>query len=235
MNFEVRHTPSCAHAKEALRLTIDVASSLAPDGKIREVTISTLEDARRLRFAGSPTIMVDGLDVADTPGGEASLGERLYDGAPGLPARWLIEAAVLRSVQPPHILFLCVANSARSQMAEGIARSLSPRSVEVSSAGSEPTMVRPEAVAALAEIGIDISGHQSSSVNDVDAAQVKTVITLCREEVCPTFLGEALRLHWGLPDPGVARGDDDAVLDSFRQVRDELVRRLSHLFKGWIW
>ncbi len=234
MNFEVRHTPGCVHVEAALRLAIDVASSLVPDGKIRDVTVSNLEEARRLGFTGSPTILVDGLDVAGVSGGEASLGDRLYDGMPGLPERWLVEAAVLRSVQPSHILFLCVANSARSQMAEGIARSLAPRSVAVSSAGSEPTLVRPEAVTALSEIGIDISQHSSTSADDVDAAQVKAVITLCDEEVCPSFLGEAMKMHWGLPDPGHARGGDDAILDSFRQVRDELHRRLSHLFKGWV-
>jgi len=152
---------------------------------------------------------------------------------PGPPPRWMTEAAVVRNRKPSHILFLCVANSARSQMAEGIARSLAPGSVQVSSAGSNPTEVRPEAIAALAEIGIDISGHQSKSVDTVDAAAVKAVITLCADEVCPAFPGHPLQLHWGLPDPAAAPGGDEAVLDSFRHVRDELHRRLSHLFTGW--
>ena len=104
-------------------------------------------------------------------------------------------------MQPRHILFLCVANSARSQMAEGIARSLAPHGVKVSSAGSSPTSVRPQAIQVLNEIGIDISGHRSKGLDSIDAGSVDAVITLCAEEVCPVFLGKAHRLHWGLPDP----------------------------------
>ena len=127
-------------------------------------------------------------------------------------------------------MFLCVANSARSQMAEGIARSLAPANVTVWSAGSRPTRVRPEAIAVLAEIGIDISGHRSKSVAEIPAAEVDTVITLCGEEECPVFLGGARRLHWGLPDPAAAGGDETARLDAFRQTRDELRRRLGRFF-----
>jgi arsenate reductase len=127
------------------------------------------------------------------------------------------------------ILFLCVANSARSQMAEGIARSIVPAGTKVWSAGSRPTSVRPEAVAVLSEIGIDISHQRSRAVAEVPAAEVDTVITLCAEEECPLFLGEAARLHWGLPDPAAVAGPDTARLDAFRAVRDELVRRIAEL------
>jgi arsenate reductase len=126
------------------------------------------------------------------------------------------------------VLFLCVANSARSQMAEGIARALLPPEVKVWSAGSRPTSVRPEAIAVLGEIGIDISGHRAKAVSEIPAAEVGTVITLCREEECPVFLGQAERLHWGLPDPAgpdpTATRDD--VLARFRAVRDELRGRI---------
>ena len=128
------------------------------------------------------------------------------------------------------ILFLCVANSARSQIAEGIARSLAPAGVTVWSAGSHPTRVRPEAVTVLAEIGIDISAHRSKSVAEIPAAEVDTVITLCAEEECPVFLGKAERLHWGLPDPAAVAGDEAARLDAFRSTRDELRRRLEAVF-----
>ncbi len=235
MIFEVRHTVECPHTEDTLRMVKSVVDSLVPGGKMRRVTVATLDEARRLKFHGSPTVIVDGLDVAGTPPGEPSLGERLYDGAAGVPPRWMVEATVLRSLQPSRFLFLCVANSARSQMAEGIARSLAPRSVNVLSAGSRPTAVRPEAIRALEEIGLDISGHGSKSMDDIDSAAIDVVVTLCADEICPAFLGRALHLHWGLPDPGLARGDDEAVLDAFRQTRDELRRRLSHLFKGWVW
>ncbi len=145
----------------------------------------------------------------------------------------MLEAAILRALTPRHLLFLCVQNSARSQLAEGIARFLAPPGVTVSSAGSSPAFVRPQAVQVLKEIGIDISGHGSKSVDEIDAATVDAVVTLCAEEVCPVFLGSAVRLHWGLPDPAKAPGDDEARLDAFRAVRDELFRRIKLMFEDW--
>jgi protein-tyrosine-phosphatase len=146
------------------------------------------------------------------------------------PAEWRTEAAELRSMQPRHILFLCVANSARSQLAEGIARSLAPPGVKISSAGSSPASIRPQAIRVLNEIGIDISGHRSKGLDSIDAGSVDAVITLCAEEVCPVFLGKAHRLHWGLPDPAAAIGNEETRLNAFRSVRDELLRRLKILF-----
>jgi arsenate reductase len=128
------------------------------------------------------------------------------------------------------VLFLCVANSARSQMAEGIARSLAPVGTKLWSAGSRPTSVRPEAIAVLKEIGIDISGQRAKAVAEIPAAEVDTVITLCGEEECPLFLGKATRLHWGLPDPAAVDGSEAERLDAFRKVRDELRRRISEFF-----
>ncbi|MGC9983823.1 MAG: arsenate reductase ArsC [Polyangia bacterium] len=127
------------------------------------------------------------------------------------------------------ILFLCVANSARSQMAEGIARTLAPAGTKVWSAGSRPTSVRAEAIAVLKEIGIEISGQRAKAVAAIPAAEVDTVITLCGEEECPVFLGKATRLHWGLPDPAAANGSEAERLDAFRKVRDELRRRIADL------
>ena len=127
------------------------------------------------------------------------------------------------------ILFLCVANSARSQLAEGIARSLAPADIRIWSAGSRPTTVRPEAIAVLSEIGIDISGHRSKDVADIRADEVDLVVTLCAEEECPVFLGAARRLHWGLPDPAAVQESEEARLTAFRQTRDELRRRIGAL------
>jgi arsenate reductase len=143
---------------------------------------------------------------------------------------WVDEADELRALEPRHILFLCVANSARSQMAEGIARSMAPSKVVVSSAGSSPSHVRQEAIAALLELGIDISHQRSKAVDELDTTTVDAVITLCQEEVCPVYLGRAHRLHWGLPDPASAVGDQEARLEAFRRTRDELRRRLERLF-----
>ncbi len=143
---------------------------------------------------------------------------------------WRAEAEALRRLAPRHVLFLCVANSARSQMAEGIARSLAPAGVSVSSAGSRPSRVNPLAIRALDEIGIDIRGQRSKSVDSISPQGVDAVITLCAEEVCPVVLGKAHRVHWGLPDPAGAGGDDEDRLQAFRDVRDELRRRLAIVF-----
>ncbi|MFC1610439.1 arsenate reductase ArsC [Myxococcota bacterium] len=120
-----------------------------------------------------------------------------------------------------------MANSARSQMVEGIARSLASIGVTVWSAGSKPTQVPPEAIAVLQEVGMDISAHRSKAVSEIPAEEVDTVVTLCGEEECPIFLGKATRLHWGLPDPAAVQGDDNACIEAFRRARDELQRRLS--------
>jgi protein-tyrosine-phosphatase len=130
------------------------------------------------------------------------------------------------------ILFLCVANSARSQMAEAIARSLMPFGRKVWSAGSRPTCLRPEAVTVLAEIGLDATGQRAKTVEEIPASEVDTVVTLCAEEECPVFLGSAVRIHWPLPDPAVVRGSDEERMAAFRSARDDLRRRISDLLSA---
>ena len=129
---------------------------------------------------------------------------------------------------PSSVLFLCVANSARSQMAEGLARARFGERVRVQSAGSEPSRVNPLAIDALREIGIDISSHTSKSVDTIDPSSVDLVITLCADEVCPMGLAGVARLHWPLPDPAGAGGG----IERFREVRDELARRIDDLLDG---
>jgi arsenate reductase len=126
------------------------------------------------------------------------------------------------------ILFLCVRNAARSQMAEGLARAMFGDRVTVQSAGTQPSHVNPYALEVMRELGLDLSGHASRSVETVDPATVDTVITLCAEEVCPVFLGKARRFHWPIPDPA----SDDPALDRatmlarFRAARDAIQERL---------
>ena len=126
---------------------------------------------------------------------------------------------------PSSILFLCVANSARSQMAEGLARAKFGPRVRVQSAGSEPSRVNPLAIEALREAGADISSHVSKSVDTIDPATVDLVITLCAEEVCPLGLAGVPRVHWPLPDPA----GPDRSIERFREARDEIARRLDAL------
>ena len=129
------------------------------------------------------------------------------------------------------ILFLCVANSARSQMAEGLARDLFDGAVRVQSAGSSPSRVNPFAIQAMAELGIDLGAHTSKSVETIDPKSVDLVVTLCAEEVCPVFLSSAPRMHWPLQDPD--RKDeglsDEERLRHFRVARDQIRARLEVL------
>jgi protein-tyrosine-phosphatase/catechol 2,3-dioxygenase-like lactoylglutathione lyase family enzyme len=129
---------------------------------------------------------------------------------------------------PRSILFLCVRNSARSQLAEGLARKLFGDRVRVASAGSSPSRVNPYAIEVAAEVGVDLQTHRSRSVETIDPSTVDTVITLCAEEACPVFLGKVRRLAWPVPDPA---SDDpcltrDQLLDRFRNARDQIAARL---------
>jgi arsenate reductase len=122
----------------------------------------------------------------------------------------------------PTILFLCVKNSARSQMAEGLARVLAPGGYQFLSAGSAPGQINPLAIQALSEEHIDISKQRAKGLEAISLDQVDTIVTLCAEEVCPVVPGNVRRLHWPLPDP--------KDLASFRAVRDELRKRLASLW-----
>lgn len=126
------------------------------------------------------------------------------------------------------ILFLCVANSARSQIAEGWARTLTPEA-EVYSAGSEPSAVNPLAIEVMREVGIDLTGHRSKGFDEVPLESIDTVVTLCAEEVCPVLPGDIEQIHWPIEDPAAAEGDRETKLSAFRSARDEIRRRLSSL------
>ena len=126
------------------------------------------------------------------------------------------------------VLFLCTHNSARSQMAEGLLRALGGDRFEVHSAGTEATGVRPLAIAAMAELGIDISQQTSKTLDRYLGQPFDLVITVCDEAnaACPTFPGAHGRRHWSLPDPSQATGGPSEQLEAYRRVRDELRRRI---------
>jgi len=122
------------------------------------------------------------------------------------------------------VLFLCAHNSARSQMAEGFLRSLAPERFEVQSAGTRATRVHPLAIAAMREVGIDISQQTSKSVDDVGEGW-DVVVTVC-DSSCPVPPRSGLKLRWKLPDPAAARGTGEARLEVFRGVRDSIQSRV---------
>ena len=124
----------------------------------------------------------------------------------------------------PSVLFLCVANSARSQLAEALARRTFGDAAVVQSAGSAPARVHPLALAVLAEDGIDWTHAASKSVDDLAPAHVDLVVTLCAQEVCPAFLGGARQLHVPLADPAASEGEPSERMAAFRAARDEIVR-----------
>ena len=126
------------------------------------------------------------------------------------------------------VLFLCTHNSARSQMAEGLLRHMAGDRVEVYSAGVEPNFVRPQAVEAMRERGVDITNQRSKSVDEFAGQNFDYVITVCdnARERCPVFPGRYERIHWSFDDPAAAEGDEAAVLSVFRRVRDEIEGRL---------
>lgn len=129
------------------------------------------------------------------------------------------------------VLFLCVANSARSQMAEGLARARFGDAVRVRSAGSEPSRVNPLAIEVMAELGIDLTAHTSKSVQSIPPDEVDLVVTLCADEVCPVFLSGAPRLHWPLTDPDRKHEDltHEERLHYFRVARDQIRGRIEVL------
>jgi arsenate reductase len=126
------------------------------------------------------------------------------------------------------VLILCTGNSARSQMAEGLLRHEAGDRLEVVSAGTHPTTVRPEAIALMNEIGIDISGHRSKSVDEFVGQELDYVITICdhAKESCPVFPAKTLKLHWPLQDPAAVQGSDEERKAAFRKTRDQIHGRI---------
>jgi len=131
------------------------------------------------------------------------------------------------------VLILCTGNSARSQMAEGLLRHIAGERFEVASAGTRPARVRSEAIAVMREIGIDIRGHRSKSVDEFAGQPFDFVITVCdnARESCPVFPA-GTRLHWSFEDPAAVEGDEPERLAAFRRIRDQIRARLEAFAGG---
>jgi arsenate reductase len=132
------------------------------------------------------------------------------------------------------VLILCTGNSARSQMAEGLLRHDAGNVYEVCSAGTKPSHVRPEAIAVMLEVGVDISGHRSKSVEEFAGQDFDYVITVCdnAKESCPLFPARTKRIHWSIEDPAMVQGSEEETLTAFRRIRDELRARLQAFARG---
>lgn len=208
------------HAKVALALGLAYLATpidLVPDfipvaGQIDDAIVASLVLGYVLRASGSLVV------------------ERHWHGDPRVLRRLL---ALSGSGSRRRVLFLCIRNSARSQMAEGLLRSLAPDRYEAMSAGVSAGTLRPEAVEVMREIGIDISGQRSKAAEEYAGQRFDLVVTTCDEarEVCPLFPGATRMLHWSIADPVVASGD--ARWAAFRAARDQLRARIeSELLAG---
>ena len=139
--------------------------------------------------------------------------------------------------RPQRVLFVCIGNSCRSQMAEGFLRAAAGDLVNVQSAGSNPTgQIHPLAIKVMAEVGIDISGHRSKHLNEFLDQPAHTVITVCgnADEACPMFPGQVQRHHWPFDDPAKATGSPEEILQRFRQVRVE-IRHVFEAYAAGLW
>src|SRR5918998_1547571 len=149
-------------------------------------------------------------------------------------ATWNESAPGKYMMAKSRVLILCTGNSARSQMAEGLLRHLAGDRAEVFSAGVERSFVRPQAIEAMRERGIDITGQRSKSVDEFSGQEFDYVITVCdnANERCPVFPGRTERIHWSFDDPAAAQGDDGAKLAVFCRVRDEIREKLREFIAG---
>ena len=127
------------------------------------------------------------------------------------------------------VLFICTHNSSRSQMAEGLVNHDLAGRVQAFSAGTEPSSVNPLVIAAMKEVGIDISRHRSKSIDEFSDEKFDFVITLCDHaaESCPVFFGGTQRMHMGFPDPAVVTGTEEEKLSFFRKLRDQIRKEVA--------
>jgi arsenate reductase (thioredoxin) len=135
------------------------------------------------------------------------------------------------------VLILCTGNSARSQMAEGLLRNMAGDRFEVFSAGTKPSVVRREAIAAMGELGIDLSGHRSKSIDEFAGQRFDYLITVCdnAKESCPVFPGAAKRFHWSFEDPAAAQGTEGEKLAAFRNIRNQIRSKLEAELETGVW
>ena len=126
------------------------------------------------------------------------------------------------------LLVLCTGNSARSQMAEGLFRRAVGHRFDVFSAGTKPGVVRPEAIAVMSELGIDLSGHRSKSVDEFSGRDFRYIVTVCdnARDNCPVFPATAERVHWSFEDPAAVEGSEDERRAAFRRIRDQIRARV---------
>ena len=233
MDIEILTTPDCPHIAATQKRLRDIliAEGLSPDYETR--IIRTPDEAPGRSFPGSPTILINGLDIeVSRRADSAAIACRTYPNASvsGVPPEALIRTALRQWQASPHqILFLCTGNSCRSQMAEGWARQLIPDYVVPYSAGIETHGLNPNAVKVMAEAGVDISEQESTNIRDLLDIPLDLVITVCghADENCPVFPGRTRVEHVPFDDPpklAALAATPAEQVEPYRRVRDEIRR-----------
>lgn len=145
-----------------------------------------------------------------------------------------LEQREIKRMAKKRILVLCTGNSARSQMGEGLFRHEGGDAYEVFSAGTKPSHVRREAIGVMREIGIDISGHRSKSMDEFSGQSFDYLVTVCdnARDTCPVFPGAVRHVHWSLEDPAVVEGTEEERLAAFRRIRDQIPERVKAFYRG---
>lgn len=144
-----------------------------------------------------------------------------------------MEESLMQNSKSISVLILCTANSARSQIAEGLLKSKTQGQLKIYSAGVKPDRVHPMAIKALSEIDVDISSNRSKHVKELQGIEFTHVITVCdnAKESCPLFLGDVIRIHRSFKDPSSVEGGNEKMMAAFREVRDEMSVWLDNFLK----
>lgn len=219
----------CPGIEPALARLKRVLAEAGLDVPIDRIEVADEQTVCALRFLGSPSIRINGLDIEDARRADPPcFGCRLYPPGEPVPSKAMIRTALEHALAPKtRILFLCTGNACRSQMAEGWARALKGDQLEVYSAGIETHGLNPYAVRVMGEAGVDISGHHSKTVEDLAEVTFDYVVTVCghAHESCPVFAGSTNVVHRGFDDPprlAVHAATAEEALAHYRRVRDEI-------------
>jgi two-component system phosphate regulon sensor histidine kinase PhoR len=224
-----RHIDSGAHAEVEIAVTDTGAGIAEKDLPRLTERFYRVDKARSRELGGTGLGLAIVKHIVQAHAGELKIESVLNKGT----TVRVFLPAVATETNPDGILFLCTGNSCRSQMAEGFARQLVRDGDRIYSAGTAPTKIHPLAIQVMREIGIDISGQHSKGLDSIPLAKIQRIITLCGEaaEHCPTLPKKAEHIHWPLPDPALAQGDEERVLQAFRDVRDVIRSRVQKLFR----
>lgn len=218
MDVEIRYFDGCPNWRDTDELVRRMVKELAVDAVVSHRLVETPEEAERLDFVGSPSVLVDGVDPFMEPGAAVGLSCRVYrteSGFAGSPSETQLRSAI-EAASLPAVVFLCVHNAGRSQMAAGWARHLGGDRLRVFSGGSNPgAEVNPAAVAVMSEMGIDISGAAPQRWTDEIVRSADVVVTMGCGDECPFFSGVRYE-DWALDDPA------GLPVEQVRPIRDEI-------------